>query len=73
MQRSTLSIYPNDDDPVLATNVQQTMANGTSSLTITNAMLRVTDTDSPPSTLTLHAHQRPRPGAGLFHPEWPGL
>lgn len=61
-----LSIYPNDDDPVLATNVQQTMANGTSSLTITNAMLRVTDTDSPPSTLTYTLTSVPDPALGYF-------
>lgn len=61
-----LSIYPNDDDPVLTNNVQQTMADGTSSLIITNAMLQVTDTDSPPSTLTYTLTSVPAPALGYF-------
>ena len=47
-----LTIHPNDDDPVLTTDLTQTMAAATSSLTITPAMLRVTDSDSPDATLT---------------------
>jgi VCBS repeat-containing protein len=61
-----LSIYPNDDDPVLATNVTQTLGNTSSSLTITSSMLGVTDTDSPASTLTYTLTNVPNPADGYF-------
>lgn len=65
-----LEIYPNNDDPVLATNVTQTMPDGTASLTLTSAMLGVTDSDSPPSTLTYTLTSVPDPALGYF--TWKG-
>ena len=59
-----LTIYPNDDDPVLATDIDQIMA-GTS-LTITPAMLQVTDPDSPDTTLTYTLTGVPDPALGYF-------
>jgi len=62
----SLSIYPNDDDPVLATNVTQTLSIASSSLTITSSMLRVTDTDSPDSRLTYTLTSVPNLADGYF-------
>ena len=61
-----LAIYPNDDDPVLTTNVTQTLGAGPASRTITPAMLRVTDSDSPDSTLTYTLTSVPAPALGYF-------
>ena len=60
-----LAIYPNDDDPLLATNVTQTLA--TSSLTITPAMLQVTDIDTPnQAALTYTLNSVPDVALGYF-------
>ncbi|MGV8803354.1 MAG: cadherin-like domain-containing protein, partial [Polaromonas sp.] len=61
-----LTIHPNNDDPVLATNLTQTLNAGTSSLTITTAMLRVTDTDSSDVNLAYTLTSVPPPAQGYF-------
>ncbi len=61
-----LSIYPNNDDPVLATNITQALDNVSSSLTITSSMLRVTDSDSPDSRLTYTLTSVPNLADGYF-------
>ncbi len=60
-----LQIHPNDDDPVLATNVTQTLSSG-STLTVTPAMLQVTDSDSPNANLTYTLTAVPNPADGYF-------
>lgn len=60
-----LDIYPNDDDPLLATNVTQTL--GASLLTITPTMLRVTDVDTPnQAALTYTLNSVPALALGYF-------
>jgi hypothetical protein len=59
-----LVIHPNDDDPVLATDVTQIL--GSAALTITPAMLRVTDTDSADTALTYTLTSVPDPSLGYF-------
>ena len=59
-----LHIYPNDDDPVLTNNVPQTLSG--SSMIVTNAMLRVSDVDSPPANLTYTLTAVPDPNLGYF-------
>ena len=61
-----LSIYPNEDDPVLTTNVTQTLGADKPSRTITPAMLRVVDSDSPDSTLTYMLTSVPVPALEYF-------
>lgn len=60
-----LQIHPNNDDPVLATNVTQTLSSG-STLTVTPAMLQVTDSDSPNANLTYTLTAVPNPADGYF-------
>jgi CshA-type fibril repeat protein len=60
-----LHIHPNDDDPVLAADVTQTLSSG-STLTITPAMLQVTDTDTPAANLTYSLTAVPNPADGYF-------
>lgn len=64
-----LDIYPNDDDPVLATNVPQTLGSGcgvNATFTVTPTMLNVTDVDSPDTQLTYTVTGVPDPALGYF-------
>ncbi|MEZ5483183.1 MAG: cadherin-like domain-containing protein [Porticoccaceae bacterium] len=61
-----LDIVPNNDDPLLNTNVPQTMAPGSSSITLTAAMLEVTDVDSANTSLTYTLTSVPNPADGYF-------
>ncbi|AFJ01674.1 hypothetical protein Q7C_501 [Methylophaga frappieri] len=61
-----LNIVPNNDDPVLNTNVAQTMAPGSTSITLTPAMLEVTDVDSANTSLTYTLTSVPNPAEGYF-------
>ena len=47
-----IGIIGNNNDPVLVTNIPQTLTGTTTSLTITPGMLQVTDSDSPDPNLT---------------------
>ncbi|MBK7848606.1 MAG: hypothetical protein IPJ73_16535, partial [Zoogloea sp.] len=47
-----IGVIGNNNDPVLTTDVTQTLTGTSTSLTVTPAMLQVTDTDSPDSSLT---------------------
>ena len=60
-----LTIHPNNDDPVLAVDVTQTLSSG-STLTITPAMLQVTDPDTPAANLTYSLTAVPNPADGYF-------
>ena len=61
-----LNIYPNDDDPVLATDIDQTMPGSGASLTITPGMLQVTDVDSSNVEITYTVASVPNPALGYF-------
>ncbi|MBD3753726.1 MAG: hypothetical protein IE935_15220, partial [Micrococcales bacterium] len=62
----SLNIHPNDDDPALVTNVTQTLSSG-STLTVTPAMLQVTDVDTlDPNLLTYTVTAVPNPADGYF-------
>jgi len=62
----TLDIHPNNDDPMLTTNEEQTLGSGNSSLTLTNAMLGLTDPDTPDDALTYNVTDVPDPDDGYF-------
>ena len=63
-----LTIYPNDDDPVLTNNVTQTFSGcgSGSGMVIDPTMLQVTDVDSPASSLTYTLTSVPDPALGFF-------
>ena len=61
----TLDIHPNNDDPTLTTNVEQTLSAG-SSVTLTNAMLGLTDPDTADDSLTYTVTDVPDPADGYF-------
>ena len=63
-----LTIYPNDDDPVLTNNVTQTFSGcgSGSGMVIDPTMLQVTDVDSPDSSLTYTLTSVPDPALGFF-------
>jgi len=61
----TLDIHPNNDDPTLTTNEEQTLSSG-SSLTLTDDMLNLTDPDTTDDTLTYNVTDVPDPADGYF-------
>ncbi|MCA0186229.1 MAG: tandem-95 repeat protein [Proteobacteria bacterium] len=67
-QESTIQIgiLGNNNDPVLTTDITQTLTGTSTSLTITPAMLQVTDTDSPDASLTYTLTAVPNPAEGYF-------
>ncbi|MEF8843520.1 MAG: Ig-like domain-containing protein, partial [Haloarculaceae archaeon] len=60
-----LDIHPNNDDPTLTTNEEQTLSSG-SSLTLTDDMLGLTDPDTADDTLTYTVTDVPDPADGYF-------
>ena len=61
-----IGVIGNNNDPVLTTDVTQTLTGTSTSLTVTPAMLQVTDTDSPDSSLTYTLTAVPNPAEGYF-------
>ena len=61
-----LDIVPNNDDPLLNTNIAQTMAPGSTSITLSAAMLQLTDVDSDTSSLTYTLTSVPNLADGYF-------
>ncbi|KAB2969637.1 cadherin-like domain-containing protein, partial [Zoogloea sp.] len=61
-----IGVIGNNNDPVLTTDLTQTLTGNTTSLTITPAMLQVTDTDSPDTSLTYTLTAVPNPAEGYF-------
>ena len=62
----TLNILPNNDDPLLAHNVEQSPIAADFPLPITTAMLQVTDVDSPNAALTYTVTAVPDTANGYF-------
>ncbi|MCK6394415.1 cadherin-like domain-containing protein [Zoogloea sp.] len=61
-----IGVIGNNNDPVLTNDVTQTLTGTNTSLTVTPAMLQVTDTDSPDSSLTYTLTAVPNPAEGYF-------
>jgi large repetitive protein len=59
---ATITVRPNDDDPVLATNVRQTLTTG-DTLVLDSSMLHVTDVDSPDKNITYTVVGQPQYGS----------
>ncbi|QQG65847.1 cadherin-like domain-containing protein [Desulfobulbus oligotrophicus] len=66
VERVVIDVINNNDDPVLVTNVPQTMPSDQSILTITGEMLKVDDVDSPATTLTYTVTTAPDLAEGYF-------
>ncbi len=66
VERVVIDVINNNDDPVLVTNVPQTMPSDQSILTITGEMLKVEDVDSPATTLTYTVTTAPDLAEGYF-------